>query len=135
MEIAPGTDAVTPRAAAPITPSVNRLSKVKAGAMVQDHWPVGSEPQFVTTLGYSWTQRHGGDSDVGRGWRRCPNRYGSGARAFWSTDTSLSVARWVGDGEHGGQLAVGRLRAQDYAAHDRWLVNLQDGRRACGAGT
>ena len=43
--------------------------------MVQDHWPVGSEPQFVTTLCYSWTQSHGGDSAVGRGWRRCPNRY------------------------------------------------------------
>ena len=25
--------------------------------MVQDHWPVGSEPQFVTTLSYSWTRR------------------------------------------------------------------------------
>ena len=43
--------------------------------MVQDHWPVGSEPQFLTTLSYSWTQRHGGDSTVDRGWRRCPNRY------------------------------------------------------------
>ena len=43
--------------------------------MVQDHWPVGSEPQFVTTLSYSWTQSHGGDSAVSRGWRRCPNRY------------------------------------------------------------
>ena len=41
--------------------------------MVQDHWPVGSEPQFVTTLCYSWTQSHGGDSAVDRGWRRCPN--------------------------------------------------------------
>ena len=49
--------------------------------MVQDHWPVGSEPQFVTTLCYSWTQSHGGDSAVDRGWRRCPNRYGSGARS------------------------------------------------------
>ena len=53
----------------------------RAGPMVQDHWPVGSEPQFVTTtttttttLSYSWTQSHGGDSAVDRGWRRCPNR-------------------------------------------------------------
>ena len=30
--------------------------------------------QFVTTLSYSWTQSHGGDSAVGRGWRRCPDR-------------------------------------------------------------
>ena len=38
-----------------------------------NHWPVGLEPQLVTTLCYSWTQSHGGDSAVGRGWRRCPN--------------------------------------------------------------
>ena len=74
--------------------------------MVQDHWPVGSEPQFVATLSYSWTQRHRGDSAVDRGWRRCPNRYGSGARALWSTDTSLSVARWVGNGKHGNNIAL-----------------------------
>ncbi len=87
--------------------------------MVQDHWPVGSEPQFVTTLGYSWTQSHGGDSDVGRGWRRCPNRYGSGARAFWSTDTSLSVARWVGDGARCGML----LRPEPLAGYGRLIMS------------
>ena len=64
--------------------------------MVQDHWSVGSEPQFVTTWSYSWTQGHGGDSTVGRGWRRGSNRYGSGARASRSSDTRISVARWVG---------------------------------------
>ena len=63
---------------------------------------VGSEPQFGTTWSYSWTQGHGGDSAVGRGWRRCPNRYGSGARASRSSDTRVSVSRWVGDGIYGG---------------------------------
>ena len=68
--------------------------------MVQDHWPVGSEPQFVTTLCYSWTQSHGGDSAVDRGWRRCPNRYQGPAwprprdySAIWVVRGSLQAQR------------------------------------------
>ena len=64
--------------------------------MVQDHWSVGSEPQIVKSLGYSWTQSHGGVSAVGRGWRRCPNRYeDSGSHCSYRPESNFGTSDTV----------------------------------------
>ena len=92
--------------------------------MVQDHWSVSSEPQFVTTWSYSWTQGHGGGTQPS-------TAGGDGAPTAMVAVPGLSGALTQAFPLLGGSGTVSmeaslRLRAKDYAAHDRWLVNLQD---------
>ena len=60
--------------------------------MVQDHWPVGSEPQFVTTLSYSWTQSHGDAADESCSDRRWLLAFGCVARYYFLA--TFEARRW-----------------------------------------
>ena len=102
--------------------------------MVQDHWPVGSEPQFVTTLQLQLQLQLQLGATAGRRdmeGTQPSTAGGDGAPTAMVAVPGLPGALTQAFPLLGGSGTVSmeaslRLRAKDYAAHDRWLVNLQD---------